>query len=291
VLFDEDDRRVGLGVIAAHHGCARLLPDEGWRPAADVRAIGVLAPTVLSTPFLPNAAIRCFLLYRGFLPNTRMYSASPPLASALACLDPVVALDAALEIQIAVDPFALRLLPPGDLREGEDAEFVQDAGDLRADAGDKLQVVRGRGTGRCRPDRFLSSSDGFATRAAGCFAAVSPPSARVSPFALALAAASVLAVTGVFSFGSVSSASVFARAAFDGGTEDAVLVGRFLVAGRCLLGDRSPRLVEARQPTERRTDAVRPAVPALTVSSPSPASKTVDDLEPTASASDPRRCP
>src|SRR5690606_1943436 len=55
--------------------------------------------------------------------------------------DPVVALDATFEIQVAVDPFAFRHLPAGNLAEGVDAEFMQDALDLRTDAGDQLQVV------------------------------------------------------------------------------------------------------------------------------------------------------
>ena len=47
------------------------------------------------------------------------------LGQRLGLLDPVVALDAATEIQIAIDPFALGLLPRRDLREGVDADLVQ----------------------------------------------------------------------------------------------------------------------------------------------------------------------
>src|SRR6476660_9895434 len=67
------------------------------------------------------------------------------LGERLGLLDPVVALDAAVEGEIAVDPVALGLLPGSDLREGEDAQRMQDALDLRADAGDQLEIVdRGR---------------------------------------------------------------------------------------------------------------------------------------------------
>src|SRR5690606_5271556 len=66
------------------------------------------------------------------------------LGERLGLLDPVVALDAALEVQVAVDPLALGLLPAGDLGEGIDAERMQDALDLRADARDQLEVVDSR---------------------------------------------------------------------------------------------------------------------------------------------------
>src|SRR5690606_16734470 len=64
----------------------------------------------------------------------------------LGLLDPVVAVNAALEIQISVDPFAFGRLPGSNLREGEDAELVQRALNLRTDAGDQLQIVQRNGT-------------------------------------------------------------------------------------------------------------------------------------------------
>src|SRR5690606_15432508 len=63
------------------------------------------------------------------------------LGERLGLLDPVVALDAALEVQIAVHPFTLVLLPRSHLLEPVDAEPVQDRLVFGADAGDKLQVV------------------------------------------------------------------------------------------------------------------------------------------------------
>src|SRR5690606_7518172 len=67
------------------------------------------------------------------------------LGQRLGLPDPVVALDAALEVQVAIDPLTLGLLPAGNLGEGVDAELMQNALDLRADAGDQLQVVESGG--------------------------------------------------------------------------------------------------------------------------------------------------
>lgn len=56
------------------------------------------------------------------------------LGERLGLLDPLIAFDAALEIQITIHPVALGLLPAGNLRIGEDAELVKRAFDLRANA-------------------------------------------------------------------------------------------------------------------------------------------------------------
>src|SRR5690606_41270690 len=63
------------------------------------------------------------------------------LCERLGLLDPVLAFDAAVETQISVDPVTFGFLPRRNLREGVDAEFVQDLLILRADAGDKLEIV------------------------------------------------------------------------------------------------------------------------------------------------------
>ena len=97
--------------------------------------------TMLSADSHWSPAFSHVALTRGFLPKTRTYSATPPLASALACLTQSSRSMRPLKFEIAVDPVALGLLPGRDLREGEDAERVQDALDLRADARDQLEIV------------------------------------------------------------------------------------------------------------------------------------------------------
>ena len=64
------------------------------------------------------------------------------LAERLGLAHPVIAFDTAAEIQVAIDPGTLGFLPSRNLRVSVDAEPVERFFDLRADAGDQLQVVR-----------------------------------------------------------------------------------------------------------------------------------------------------
>src|SRR6185312_3439205 len=63
------------------------------------------------------------------------------LGERLGLADPVVAVDAAVEGQIAVHPLALGLLPGRHLREGEDAQRMQRGLYLRAYTRDQLEIV------------------------------------------------------------------------------------------------------------------------------------------------------
>src|SRR4051812_10366102 len=67
------------------------------------------------------------------------------IGQGLGLTHPIVAIDAALEIQVAIHPFAFILLPRSHLPKGVDAQAVQDALDLRTNAGDQLEVI---GSGR-----------------------------------------------------------------------------------------------------------------------------------------------
>src|SRR5690606_15360663 len=60
----------------------------------------------------------------------------------LGLLHPVFTLDAAAETQMIVDPGALLRAPCCDLHIGIDAQLMQDALDLRADARNQLQIIR-----------------------------------------------------------------------------------------------------------------------------------------------------
>ena len=63
------------------------------------------------------------------------------LGQGLGLLDPFLALDAAVEIELRVQPVALGLLEVGDLPPCPDAEPVELLLDLRSDAGNRLEVV------------------------------------------------------------------------------------------------------------------------------------------------------
>ncbi len=77
----------------------------------------------------------------GFLPNTRTYSASPPLASAAACFTQSSRSMRPENFRWSSTHCALGLLPGGDLGIGVDAELVEDLLDLGADAGDQLEII------------------------------------------------------------------------------------------------------------------------------------------------------